>query len=72
MWRPQQMRNDAGRGAGMSGPETTSPLAVYLRLLGYVKPYRGAFALGMFGGLMYAGAMTSFAYYAKKFTDGTW
>jgi ATP-binding cassette, subfamily B, bacterial MsbA len=53
------------------GPEQTRPLTVYLRLLSYVKPYRGAFALGMFGGLVYATAMASFAYYAKKFTDGT-
>jgi subfamily B ATP-binding cassette protein MsbA len=54
-----------GHGAGMS------PLRIYLRLLSYVKPYRGAFALGMLGGLLYAGAMASFAYYAKAFTDGT-
>ncbi len=54
-----------------TGPETTRPLTVYLRLFRYVIPYRGAFALGIFGGLLYAGAMTSFAYYAKKFTDGT-
>ena len=54
-----------GHGAGMS------PLRIYLRLLSYVKPYRGAFALGMLGGLLYAGAMASFAYYAKEFTDGT-
>ena len=53
------------------GLEKTSPLTIYLRLLSYVKPYRGAFALGIFGGLLYAGAMTSFSYYAKKFTDGT-
>ncbi|HTV78185.1 MAG TPA: lipid A export permease/ATP-binding protein MsbA [Steroidobacteraceae bacterium] len=48
-----------------------SPLRVYLRLLRYVRPYRGAFALGMCGGLLYAGAMASFSYYAKRFTDGT-
>ena len=40
------------RGARMSGPESTRPMAVYLRLLRYVKPYRGFFAVGMFGGLV--------------------
>ena len=60
----------------MSGPnhpgaEQTRPLVIYLRLLRYVKPYRGAFALGMLGGLLYAGAMASFTWYAKKFTDNT-
>jgi ATP-binding cassette, subfamily B, bacterial MsbA len=48
-----------------------NPIAVYLRLLSYVKPYRGAFALGMLGGLVYAAAMASFAYFAKQFMSGT-
>ena len=48
-----------------------SPVAVYLRLLSYVRPYRGAFALGMLGGLVYAAAMASFAYFAKQFMSGT-
>jgi len=55
----------------MSGLKETSPLAVYLRLLRYVKPYRGAFLLGMTGGLTYAAAMASFAPYAKNFTAQT-
>jgi subfamily B ATP-binding cassette protein MsbA len=55
----------------MSSPETTSPIKTYLRLLRYVKPYRGAFALGMFGGLVYAAAMASFALFAKLFTSST-
>jgi len=59
------------RSPTMSKPETLSPLAVYARLLRYVKPYRGAFTLGMFGGLAYAAAMAGFAPYAKKFVDGT-
>jgi subfamily B ATP-binding cassette protein MsbA len=49
----------------------SSPLTVYLRLLGYVRPYRGAFLLGMFGGLAYAGAMASFSLFAQKFESGT-
>ena len=55
----------------VTGPETTRPLTVYLRLLRYVRPYRGAFELGMSGGLVYAIAMAAFAPYAKHFTDGT-
>jgi subfamily B ATP-binding cassette protein MsbA len=55
----------------MSGPESTRPITVYKRLLGYVKPYRGMFALGMFGGMVYAGAMVSFAHFAKVFATGT-
>src|SRR5580698_371802 len=71
MWRRRQRRNDTGHGAGMSSPETTSPIKTYLRLMRYVKPYRGAFALGMFGGLVYAAAMASFALFAKLFTSST-
>ena len=59
------------RGARMSGPESTRPLATYLRLLGYVKPYRGIFALGMLGGAAYAAAMASFAPFAKRFVSST-
>ena len=55
----------------MSEPKQVSPLVTYMRLLGYLKPYRIFFALGTIGGLMYAAAMSSFSPFAKKFTDGT-
>ncbi len=55
----------------MSDAKDLSPMAIYRRLLRYVKPYRGAFALGMSGGLLYAAAMTGFAPYARKFTAET-
>jgi subfamily B ATP-binding cassette protein MsbA len=55
----------------MKGPEATSPIATYWRLLGYVKPYRGFFILGTLGGLGYAAAMASFAPFAKRFASGT-
>ncbi len=53
----------------MNRPETTRPFTTYRRLFGYVKPYRAAFALGMFGALVYAAAMASFAYFAGRFTN---
>ncbi len=55
----------------MSSPEPARPLTTYLRLLGYVKPYRGIFALGLLGGAAYAAAMSSFAPFAKRFVSST-
>jgi subfamily B ATP-binding cassette protein MsbA len=43
----------------------------YRRLLGYLAPHRGPFILGMLGGTLFAATMTSFAWFAKKFGDGT-
>ncbi|MBV8877610.1 MAG: lipid A export permease/ATP-binding protein MsbA [Gammaproteobacteria bacterium] len=43
----------------------------YRRLLGYLAPHRGRFVLGMLGGALFAATMTSFAWFAKKFGDGT-
>jgi subfamily B ATP-binding cassette protein MsbA len=40
-------------------------------LLGYIRPYRGAFALGMLGGVVYSASMVSFAGLAKLFADST-
>lgn len=45
--------------------------AVYTRLLGYLRPHRGAFALGLLGGVVYSASMVSFAYLAKLFADST-
>jgi ATP-binding cassette, subfamily B, bacterial MsbA len=45
--------------------------ATYRRLLGYLAPHRGRFILGMLGGALFAATMTSFAWFAKKFGDGT-
>jgi ATP-binding cassette, subfamily B, bacterial MsbA len=45
--------------------------ATYRRLVGYLAPHRGRFALGMLGGTLFAATMTSFAWFAKKFGDGT-
>ena len=45
--------------------------ATYRRLLGYLAPHRGHFILGMLGGTLFAATMSSFAWFAKKFGDGT-
>ena len=45
--------------------------ATYRRLLGYLAPHRGRFILGMLGGTLFAATMSSFAWFAKKFGDGT-
>ena len=67
--------NDTSRAP--SGTGSTRPLAAegaratYRRLLGYLAPQRGRFILGMLGGTLFAATMTSFAWFAKKFGDGT-
>jgi len=43
----------------------------YLRLLSYLKPYRGQLAMGMLGMLLYAAASASFVYLAKILGDRT-
>jgi ATP-binding cassette, subfamily B, bacterial MsbA len=51
--------------------EPVSVLVTYRRLLGYLKPHKGAFALGIFGGIIYSASTASFAWLAKQFGDGT-
>ncbi len=46
-------------------------LRTYRRLLGYIRPHRLQFVLGMLGGLIYAASMVSFGLFAKMFGDGT-
>ena len=66
--------NDSPRAPPRTGsaPATRdSALRSYRRLLGYIAPYRGRFALGMLGALLFAACNTAFALYAKVFGDGT-
>ena len=60
--------SDAIVGSAVAPPDAKG---VWRRLLGYVKPHRGAFILGMLGGALYSATMVSFAPYAKYFLDGT-
>jgi ATP-binding cassette, subfamily B, bacterial MsbA len=52
-------------------PEPVSVLVTYRRLVGYLKPHKGAFALGIFGAAIYGASTASFAWLAKLFGDGT-
>jgi subfamily B ATP-binding cassette protein MsbA len=46
-------------------------LGTYRRLLGYLRPYRGQFALGICGAILFSVTMSSFSLYAKGLGDGT-
>jgi subfamily B ATP-binding cassette protein MsbA len=66
--------NDAGRpviGTRSAPPPGGGGLRAYRRLLGYLRPYRGRFILGILGGVLFSATMASFALLAKKFGDGT-
>jgi len=43
----------------------------YRRLLTYLRPHRGAFTLGLLGGILFSATMVSFGGFAKVFGDGT-
>jgi subfamily B ATP-binding cassette protein MsbA len=66
--------NDALRpliGTRSAPPLDGGALRAYRRLLGYLRPYRGRFILGILGGVLFSATMASFALLAKKFGDGT-
>ncbi|HEU4485605.1 MAG TPA: lipid A export permease/ATP-binding protein MsbA [Povalibacter sp.] len=52
-------------------PRTASGWLTYSRLLGYLRPHRAMFALGVLGAMLYSATMVSFAIFAKFFGDGT-
>ena len=49
--------------------EPVSVSVTYRRLLGYLKPHKGMFALGILGGTIYSASTASFAWLAKQFGD---
>lgn len=60
--------------ASSSQASTSPPVSgwlTYRRLLGYLRPHRGMFALGVLGAMVYSATMVSFAVFAKFFGDGT-
>ncbi|HLS81373.1 MAG TPA: lipid A export permease/ATP-binding protein MsbA [Steroidobacter sp.] len=56
------------RGAAPPSPDAWR---TYRRLLGYLRPHRGAFALGMLGAVLFSISMVGFTVFAKFFGDGT-
>jgi subfamily B ATP-binding cassette protein MsbA len=56
---------------GANKPASDGALHTYLRLLSYVRPYRGHFTLALLGGVLYSATMASAAYWAQKLGDNT-
>ena len=56
---------------GSNASPAPSPLQTYRRLLAYLRPHRGMFALGIVGAMLYSLSMVSFTIFAKYFGDGT-
>ena len=66
--------NDTARpatGTRRAPPLGGGALRAYRRLLGYLRPHRGHFTIGILGGVLFSATMASFALLAKKFGDGT-
>ena len=64
--------NQSGRGREASTAAAgQSPLQTYKRLLGYVRPHRGSFTLGVLGAVVYSIAMSLLAPFAKVLGDGS-
>ena len=64
--------NEAERaGQTVGPPREANAWHSYRRLLGYLRPYRGRFVLGMLGGALFGGTMASFSLFMKGFGDGT-
>jgi ATP-binding cassette, subfamily B, bacterial MsbA len=51
-------------------PGTITPWEAYRRLLSYLRPHRGMFALGIVGAILFSITMVSFTGFAKVFGDG--
>lgn len=50
--------------------QSTSGVKIYLRLLGYIKPYIGMFAISIVGFLIFASTSPMLGYVLKYFVDG--
>ena len=54
-----------------SQPEViANPAKVYRRLLGYAKPHRGMFMIGVLGMALFAATDGAFAFFVQKFIKG--
>jgi subfamily B ATP-binding cassette protein MsbA len=50
---------------------TSSAWQTWRRLIGYLRPHRGVFSLGLLGAMLFSASMVSFTAFAKVFGDGT-
>lgn len=55
--------------ADKSRESTVPPSVTYRRLLTYLKPHKGTFALGILGAMLFSATMVSFTGFAKVFGD---
>ncbi|HVS76445.1 MAG TPA: lipid A export permease/ATP-binding protein MsbA [Steroidobacteraceae bacterium] len=55
--------------AGRRPGEPVSVSVTYRRLLGYLRPHKGTFALGILGGALYSASMAAFVELGKRFGD---
>src|SRR6185437_7537511 len=75
--RAPQHRDGQGRAGGqplndVAGRRPREPVRVsvtYRRLLRYLKPHKGMFALGILGGGVYSASMAAFVWLGKRFGD---
>jgi subfamily B ATP-binding cassette protein MsbA len=57
------------RGSNLAVPPNA--WATYRRLLSYLRPHKGMFALGILGAMLFSTSMVLFSAFAKEFGDGT-
>ncbi len=62
--------NDSG-GRASTAPAAESGWRIYKRLLGYLRPYRAQFIVGVLGGVLFSVTMSAFSFYAKVLGDRT-
>ena len=51
-------------------PPDASAAKVYRRLLGYARPHRGMFMIGVLGMLLFAATDGAFVFFVQKFVKG--
>jgi ATP-binding cassette, subfamily B, bacterial MsbA len=59
------------RPAATAPARAQSGLTTYRRLLGYIRPYRAQFLLGVLGAILFAATMASFGLFIRSFGDNT-
>jgi subfamily B ATP-binding cassette protein MsbA len=63
--------SDRGSKPPVPAPARSDAWQTYRRLIGYLRPHRGMFLLGVLGALVFSASMVSFTAFAKVFGDGT-